>query len=79
MRFRDEGFAMNSMRWLFSDQGCILLSLLALLASAPLLGRPEDSIGVWTGVGWGLLILSLLLPLWSRVKVLLPTRRQAAR
>jgi hypothetical protein len=64
---------MNPMRWIGSNQGRTLLSLVALLAAAPLLGRPDGSVG--TLLGWALLVLSLVLPLWSRLGELRRPRR----
>jgi hypothetical protein len=59
---------MNPFSWLSNEQGRTSLSLMGLLASAPLLARPEYDLGMSACFGWGLLAVSLILPLWSRMK-----------
>jgi hypothetical protein len=60
---RNSGAAINPFFWLSNEQGRTPLSLIALLASAPLLGHPEYDLGMSTCLGWNLLAVSLILPL----------------
>lgn len=58
-----------------SEAGRVAFSLLALLASAPLLAQPGQSGALSTALGWTLLAVSLLLPLGSRIVSLFSRRR----
>lgn len=48
-----------------NEQRRMLISLVALLAAAPLVANTETASMPALVLGWGLVALSLLLPLWS--------------
>lgn len=48
-----------------NEQRRMLISLVALLAAAPLVAHTETASMPALVLGWGLVGLSLLLPLWS--------------
>jgi hypothetical protein len=59
---------MHPFRFLANEQGRMSASLAGLCASAVLLGSPGTSGAVPYALGWSLVVVSLLLPLYSRLR-----------
>ena len=59
---------MNPLRWFATEHGRMSFSLLALCTSAFLLGSPDKSSAALFGLGWSLMGLALVLPLYSRFR-----------